>query len=212
MRGYFPVLFLPICFLMLSGTALASGENKAAVTILPPPVLNAVSNASSPDKTLPFSSIEMKDCLVSVNVKNEMLSNVLSRLGQKAGFTYSIYPALYTKKITTNFSGLPLEKGLRRILDLAGAKNYRMVYGKDGRLAAVKIFDESKPKSQTPQRAINVRPSPIEPGSRATQLRPPRISRPQVSPAPPHVPSGGDGIPDELLKDPENTQAPSGDN
>lgn len=73
------------------------------------------------------SQIEVKDNLISLDVKDADLSWVLKELEQKTGVKISIGKELFGKKITKNFKNVDLEKALKVIL----GENYIFIFSKD---------------------------------------------------------------------------------
>jgi len=203
MRGLIAVCI----FAILTGSAF--GAESAAPS----------AGVSAPAPQPKQDPIEIKDGLISAVVKDETLGSVMASIAYKTKINVHIHPALTGKKVTTNFTGLDLDQGMRRILALAGAANYRVLYDEKGQISALKVYKESSDKTNKATRINQPARGFPEPQAGAAQRRAPtRFSRrrpvtaapnapgiaPGIAPAPQDqsagFPSGaGDELPPELL-------------
>ena len=78
------------------------------------------------DEARARASITVADGRLSVNLRQAELREVLSRIGQEAGFSLMM-PSTGEETISTQFTDMTLIEGLRRLLQLASL-SYAMVY------------------------------------------------------------------------------------
>jgi hypothetical protein len=193
MRGPFALTFL-VLFL---GCGAAYAQ---------PQVLPAAQEAPIP-QTKPAPVIEIKEnTIIKASLKDENLGSILQNIGYQTGITVYVHPSMISKPVTTDFAGLPMDEAIRRILTLAGAANYRMIYKEDGKLAAVKVYQESREKAARraaarPGMGMNTSPRGTDPPGRNIPRRFSR-TRPVATPTQNATPQQnlGNEIPQELLE------------
>ncbi len=124
--------------------------------------------------------IEVKNGLLSVELKDANLGSVISGIGSKAGFLANVNPSVSARQISTSFKELSLESGIKRILTLIKCDNYFIDTDSGGNILALKVLKEGKavqpgfrpgfmqgrnylpPPAARPQRAFQPRPVPVQ--------------------------------------------------
>ena len=83
--------------------------------------------------------IEVREGLLSVELKDAEFGMALGEIAKQAGFGLEINPEVNTKKLSTYFKGLELEKGILRMLNLIREKNYSIYYGEGGKISKIEV-------------------------------------------------------------------------
>lgn len=98
--------------------------------------------------------IEYLDELISADVENASLEDVLDKVTEQTGLSFFINDDVTDTKISTTFKGLELDKGLKKILSRT---NYAFVYGPDRSIMKVMIlgkidkeFPDPVPEPESP--------------------------------------------------------------
>lgn len=121
-----------------------------------------------PEAPKRLMNVEIKDNLLSVELAGAEFGAVMNTIAQKAGFTVGVGGDVYSRKLTTKFSNLELERGILRLLTLVREKNYLMRYDAKGILSKVEIYGGGAPvastlRPQTPVRRFQRSPVPSVP-------------------------------------------------
>jgi hypothetical protein len=99
-------------------------------------------------ETAKESSIEVKDGKLSVDVTNADLGSVMNQIGAKMNVPVQVNGAVFSRKITTKFSGLDIDRGIERLLTLAKENNYLIRYNEKGGLSGIELYaDNPAPSS-----------------------------------------------------------------
>lgn len=103
------------------------------------------------EQAVPRMSIEVKDGLLSVDLKGAQFGRVISEIANQAGFGIELTPAVESKTISTSFRDIELERAILRMLNLIGEKNYSIHYGKGGKISKLEITGTvAQPASTSP--------------------------------------------------------------
>jgi hypothetical protein len=127
---------------------------------------------------------------LSVDLQEEDVGDVLTAVGQRAGITILGNPRPGAR-VSTQFTGLSLDEGLRRLLRLASL-SYSFVYARDPTgavvLTAVHVFEEAK--GQIPRSQLASEPAREDLPDNASQSFVDALA--QISRALPPLPEGVD--------------------
>jgi hypothetical protein len=161
----------------------AAGEVQVSEEPVQPEAVQPVATAAPP--------IELKDSLLSVNLKDATVGTVINEIGRKAGFKPNINPSVSNKLVSTSFKDLKLEKGIGRILSLAGAGNFMIKTDSAGKITSLRVFEE--PATVRATTAPGAQPPRVSaPATRAPSRQPVRPffrgARRPVTPTPPAAP------------------------
>ncbi len=172
--------------------APVAARDAAALANSPvPAVANAtagLANEASPE-AMPAMEVSVKGGLASVKIVNTPMSAVLNALAKEGGFTVKLYGNTPDLPVSTEFSGMELQRAAIRIMALAGIKNYFFHYDDKGALTMLETFETAggvKALPNTPvRRPVNMRVSrPQMPIPGAERRRPARAVRPPISEEP----------------------------
>lgn len=163
---------------------------KSLLLLITAAVLLAVGQAAAEQM------IEVKDGVVNASLVNAPLGQVITEIGKQSGFKTNVNQSVYTRQVTTSFTGLQLKAALDRILALTGARNYLLQTDPEGKVASLKIYEDKKGlvRSAQPQfrpgTAQNAGAPPPPPPGRAPvpRSRQERQTRQQRQAAPPPAP------------------------
>jgi hypothetical protein len=130
-------------------------------------------------------NINVKGNLLSVKLLNAEFGAVLNDIAQKAGFQVDIGSDAYSKRLSTDFEDVEIERGILRLLTLIREKNYSIHYDSKGFLSKLEVFGGAiieKPQAgrQPIRPAVTQRPIPVRPPA-------PTLPRPLQPPAPPVI-------------------------
>lgn len=167
--------------------------------------------ATQPEVPKQIVNIALKDDLLSVDLVNANLGEIIRAIAQKAGFTIEGSSATFSKTMTTKFNDLEIDRGIMRLFTLVKENNYLINYDTKGAISKLEIYgsgaDGSIPKTTTKPRVSPVRPQ-VRPPSAATSSQPalPRAIRPvtrrvpQAPPQPitPQTPSPQTSSPEQM--------------
>jgi hypothetical protein len=110
-----------------------------------PPQVQPQPQPEAPKKE---SVIEVKDDKLTVDVNNADLGAVMNQIGAKMHVPVQVSGAVYSRKISTKFSGLDIDRGLQRLLALAGERNYLIRYNETGAIGGIELYaDNPTPSS-----------------------------------------------------------------
>jgi type II secretory pathway component GspD/PulD (secretin) len=188
----FAVFLFATAALLAAETAYAQ-QPIQPVPNLPPHAAPQVQPQPQPEVAAREPVIEVKDGKLSVDLADAEIGSVISEIAHKLNFQVEINRTVYNKKVTTRFSDLDVEQGMRRLLTLAKENNYLFRYDTAGKLSKVELYAETpSPLMRQPvlppqplpfsrrrfQRYVPPQPVPASPG----QPQP-------VTPAPRALPS-----------------------
>jgi hypothetical protein len=95
---------------------------------------------------------------LSVEVAGVLLGELLQEIGHKAGIKITIDSADAQRRITLNFRGLTIEKGIEQIATISGVSDRAMVYepakgseGKKGAVSAIAMKAKNNKKAALPE-------------------------------------------------------------
>ena len=134
--------FAPMIPLLLIGL-LGAGRCAYAQEAMPP-----IENAAPPteeeagppqEEEKPKFFIEVREGLLSVELEDAEFGRAFSEIAKQAGFGLEINPEVNSKKLSTSFKGIDMEKGILRMLNLIREKNYSIYYGKDGKISKIEV-------------------------------------------------------------------------
>ncbi|MFC1862694.1 hypothetical protein ACFL1Z_01915 [Thermodesulfobacteriota bacterium] len=86
-------------------------------------------------------SLQMNKDSISADLNNVPLNQILQHISKQTNIWFQVNNALLNEKVTIEFSELPIEEGLKRILTNL---NYSMSYDAKGRLTGLIIIESSK--------------------------------------------------------------------
>jgi hypothetical protein len=149
-----------------------------AVQNLPTAEAPQVQPQPQPEAPVRESIVEVIDGKLSVDLADAEIGSVIKEIAQKMNFQVEINRTVYTKKVTTRFSGLDVERGIKRLLTLAKENNYLFRYDTAGKLSKVELYAETPPSMRQPnlpsqplpfsrrrfQRYVPPQPVPTNPG------------------------------------------------
>jgi len=92
--------------------------------------------------------LTFQDDVLSANLKEVRLKDVLERLEREKGISWKVDFSLLEEKITVQFTDLYLHKGVKRIL---GSMNHSLIFDENERLACVIIIGEKTHDKVTPK-------------------------------------------------------------
>jgi hypothetical protein len=194
-NALFAAFLLAAAALLAAGTAYSQEPGQ-------PPVQNPQTAAPQPqpqpqpEMPKKESVVEVKDGKLSVELVDADLGTVMNQIGAKLGIPVSVGGAAYTKKITTKFSGVEIDRGIQRLFSLASETNYMLHYDAEGKLSDIVLYAESHSSSLTQQPA---RPSPFSrPPPRRRRYR--RYVPPQPGQTAPEQPQPAEPAPTEIVR------------
>jgi hypothetical protein len=182
-------------FLLASAALLAAGAAYAQVSGPPPvrslPAASApqIQPQPQPEKPGRESVVEVKDGKLSVDLVDAEIGSVISEIAKKMNFRVKIDGTVYIKKVTTRFSGLDVERGIKRLLTLAKENNYLFRYDTAGKLSKIELYTETPssmrqpvlPPQPTPfSRRRFQRYVPPQPGQAVPEQPKPAVPAPQI--------------------------------
>jgi|GEM_PF-7077518 type II secretory pathway component GspD/PulD (secretin) len=125
------------------------------------------------------------DGLLSVELREAPLRDVLQEVARQAGLSLRLSRSVGQRTLSTSFKDLPLQQALKRLLHLAGQRNYLMLYSLEGQLQALRVLKESPPRL----------------ARKKPPRRPPSRRFPRRVPPPKPLEEEEEEIPPELLED-----------
>ncbi|GAB4490703.1 MAG: hypothetical protein OHK006_23870 [Thermodesulfovibrionales bacterium] len=118
----------------------------------------ASDNPDAPEPPKEITNIEYQDGLLSVELLNADFRKVLTGIGQKAGFSIEGYSEAFSKKLTTKFQDIELERGVARLLTLVSEKNYLVNYTAEGGIKSLELYGVAGPPKTTTKPTPTTRP------------------------------------------------------
>ena len=116
------------------------------------------------------------DDLISLNVQNKPLGEVLDQISESTGYEFTIDASWKNRPVTSSLTNVPLHDGLKRIL---GNLNNAIIYEADGKIRIV--IHEKTPSGRTPGSYQGRTPSYPRQTPRRRASSPPPVTRPPVS-------------------------------
>jgi hypothetical protein len=168
----------------------------AAVLLHAAPAAAADAGEAVVEKALstgPVREVEVRDALLSVELLDAPLTDVIDRIARAGGFAveYASRDAV-RGSVSTRFSGVPIERGLKRIFALADVDNYFIHYGDRGEITRLEILGEGVKQPERIEggggRGSSARPSARRTAPVAGSVRPPAPFEPLVNPPLPGEP------------------------
>jgi len=150
-----------LCGPVFAGTPVRSGDS-----------IDASAEEKQPEIPKPVSRVEVRDNLLSVELADAEFGGVMNAIAEKAGIKVEITGDVYSKKLTTRFTDVGLERGILRLISLMKEKNYLVQYDAKGGVSKVEIYSAAS-KPVTPARAGSAaKPRQSRPGSSSLQPLP----------------------------------------
>jgi len=130
-------------------------------------------------------NVSLRGGLLTVELKDAVLGRVIARIAAEGGFKADVGGAAYSKTVSTEFRGVELEKGLRRILELAGQKSFSIQYAADGSIKELDVYEAAAPAGASRPSASRPPSAVPRPAYRSTPYgKPPAPPQPQMRTAP----------------------------
>jgi type II secretory pathway component GspD/PulD (secretin) len=151
------ILPLVLALLFFPGTVPAGEEPDAPVEPSPP------------------AAVRVEDGRLSVEAEDAPFGTIMNEISRKAGFEVEVSRDVAGKTVSTSFTKVELERGIRRLFTLINHKNYFIHYAPDGSIALLEVKDAtaSGPARSTPPHTRTPRRTPR-----------PRSVQPRVPPRP----------------------------
>jgi hypothetical protein len=146
----FAALLLASAILLAGGAVYAQVPGHPPVQNLPTVAAPQVQPQPQPENPGRESVVEVKDGKLSVDLVDAEIGSVISEIAQKMNFQVEINRTVYIKKVTTRFSGLDVERGIKRLLTLAKENNYLFRYDTAGKLSKIEIYTETPSSLRQP--------------------------------------------------------------
>jgi hypothetical protein len=132
------------------------------------------------------SVVEVKDDKLSVDLADAEIGSVISEIAKKMNFQVEINREVYSKKVTTRFSGLDVGAGIKRLLTLVQEHNYLFRYDASGKLNKIELYAETP--SFVRQPAVPPQTSPLS-RRRFRRYVPPQPGQPKPGQPQPAAPA-----------------------
>lgn len=84
---------------------------------------------------------------LSVTAENANFGSLMDKIAKDAGFEVLISPDIASKKLSTDFRDLDLERGIQRLMGLIRHRNFFMFYGRDGEIKKIEIYGAGRGSS-----------------------------------------------------------------
>lgn len=171
------LLLFMLCFPVFNRDSFSQAE---------PPAVSVATE--EPPRTV--LSIDVKDNNLSVELRDAEFGKVMDVIAEKAGFTVGLFGDVYSKKISTSFKNIDMERGILRLLLLLKEKNYSIYYDPKGLISKLEIYGSPAPEkaAPAPRQPVAIKPplstniqKPLIPAAPAAPPKPslpPRISAP----------------------------------
>lgn len=190
---------------LLSGVAMAAEPNPAPF-IMPDALSRGQTGIGNAPSTGPSSVIEIEydKGLLNVKIQGADILDALAALAEKAKFELKPSHEIGGSIISTEFKGMDLESGIRRMLMLVNHRNYLISYDKDGAVMKLEILTSTGQKAPTP----SIPKTTGAPSSPPNNWRPPIQTPGDNGPTVTVIPSRPAGpLPEPMLPEPiEETQ------
>jgi len=138
-------------------------------------------------------SVKVNRGRLTVKADEAPFGPLMDTIAKDAGFELTISADVATKKLSTEFRDLDLERGIQRLMGLIRHRNFFMFYGRDGNIKKIEIYGSSSGSGTSKPQP----PSPGIPGSPGRRMVPMVIEPPTGSGSPggQHVPGKVIGVP-----------------
>jgi hypothetical protein len=152
--------------------------------LLFPGAVPAQEEADSPDAPPASPAVRVEEGRLSVRAEDAPFGTLLNEISREAGFEVELNRDVAGKTVSTSFTNVELERGIRRLFTLIGHKNYFIHYAPDGSISLLEVkgTTSSGPAQSTPPHTRTPRRTPRP---RSVQPRTP----PRPTPPPPAPPS-----------------------
>lgn len=186
LRRFSSIFFLPLALTLILICVLSITFTDAQT---PAPPGMPSEPVEIPVEPKPVMNIEVKDGLLSVEISDAEFGNVIKETAEKAGFKVEISGDVAYKKISTNFKGVDIEKGIRRLLTIMKEKDYTISYNSEGFIDKLEVYGESSgnpvslsQKRQAIQKPFSpsVPPASLPPPPPQFKGIPPEPSQPEI--------------------------------
>ncbi|RPI76370.1 MAG: hypothetical protein EHM45_13100 [Desulfobacteraceae bacterium] len=127
----------------------------------------------------PGVDFEVKGDLLSVDLSDVSLMDILNKLKTTKGIWYKAEPAQLGERVTARFQSVPLERGLRRILT---AQDYCLYFDNSGKLIGINLI--KKDLKEVQRGVAGFRPPEPPRNTPFTPSLPPQPSGPLYIPKP----------------------------
>jgi hypothetical protein len=156
--------------------------------LLFPGMVLAEEEADPPGTPPPSSAVRVEDGRLSVQAEDAPFGTLMNEISREAGFTVELSRDVAGKTVSTTFTNMQLERGIRRLFTLIGHKNYFIHYAPDGSISLLEVkgATSSGPARSTPPHTRTPRRTPRP---RSVQPRTP----PRPVPPPPAPPAAEQG-------------------
>jgi len=180
---------------LLSSVYIMTGGGSAYAQMPPQDMQqNTPKDEAAPKPEVPgqIATIMIENNRLSVEFSNKNFGEILQAIGQKAGFTVEGSSNVFSKKVTTKFTDLDIDKGIIRLFSLVKETNYLINYDTKGTISKLKIYKikavgSTGPIGSTPTMPYGSTGRP--PSFRSRQHRSLKdSSQPAVPSPPPSVP------------------------
>lgn len=137
-----------------------SAETSFSQSPVQNPVAETAISGEQPKPEIPVqvSNIDVKDNLLSVELVNAEFGGVLNSISQKSGFKIETSGDVSSKKLTTKFIDMDLERGIERLLSLLREKNYMFHYDDKGMLSKVEVYGGTPAPTSVSKPQTQIRP------------------------------------------------------
>jgi len=171
------IFFLTLALICLLAVALA--EAQAPVQISPQTLEIPVETVK------PVINVEVENGIMGVEISDAEFGEVIKEIAGKAKFKVEIASDVASKKISTNFKGVDIERGIRRLLTIIKEKDYTISYNSEGFIDKLEIYGggNSKPAVSPPPKKPQVTQRPVLSPATPTPL-PSQKPQPKVLPPP----------------------------
>jgi hypothetical protein len=114
------------------------------------------------------SGLEFKGNLVTADLCNVLLKNVLKVFQKKKGIEFKGDETLFARKISIKFKDLPVKRGVKRILS---PMNYVMLFDKKGQLTKVIILGRGEARTSLTRAEPSTSPQGFSPPASSLTAR-----------------------------------------
>jgi hypothetical protein len=89
-----------------------------------------------------YLDVRVKDEMMSVDAHLAEIGQIMEEISQKAGFELSMSPQLKSLPLDISIADIDMERGIRRILNLANLRSFMLEYAQDGSISKLKVFQK----------------------------------------------------------------------
>jgi len=120
--------------------------------------------------------VEVSSGRLSITAESANFGRLIGKIAEDAGIEVEISPAIASKTLSTDFRNLPLERGIQRLMGLINHRNFFMLYGHDGNIKKIDIYETQKTSPRSTLRPT-VRPGIQKHGAAPAMVEPPTALR-----------------------------------